>query len=128
VRVFKTKWFARFAKREGIADRSLIEAIKRAERGLVDADLGGGLIKQRIARPGKGRSGGYRVVIGYRKGHRAVFIYGLAKSDRANFRNDELDTARDIGSMWIFALSEQITRGLREGELVEVEDGNEETE
>jgi hypothetical protein len=128
VRVFKTKWFTRFAKREGISDPGLREAIKRAERGLIDADLGGGLIKQRVARQCEGRSGGFRVVIGYRIGHRAVFIYGLAKNDRANFRSDELDTARDIGSMWIPAPLEQIARGLREGELVEVEYGNEETE
>jgi len=128
MRVFKTRWFARFAKREGIEDRRLAEAIGRAERGLIDADLGGGLIKQRVARPGQGRSGGYRVVIAYRVGHRAVFIYGLAKNDRANFRNDELDTARDIASIWIPASAERIARGQQEGELTEVQHGNEETQ
>jgi hypothetical protein len=56
MRAFKTKWFSRFARQELIADASLWEAIERAERGLIDADLGGGLIKQRIARQGKGRS------------------------------------------------------------------------
>ena len=60
MRIFKTKWLARFAKHEGIADSSLREAVARAERGLIDADLGGGLIKQRVARRGKGRSGGHR--------------------------------------------------------------------
>ena len=63
MQVFKTKWFTRFARNEGIADKSLHEAIKRAERGLVDADLGGGLIKQRVARRGRGRSSGYRVIV-----------------------------------------------------------------
>jgi len=58
VRIFKTKWLVRFARRQRIADISLAEAIERAERGLIDADLGGGLIKQRIARPYAGRSGG----------------------------------------------------------------------
>ena len=52
MRVFKTRWFARFARQEKIADASLREAIARAEHGLVDADLGGGLIKQRVARQG----------------------------------------------------------------------------
>ena len=56
MRTFKTKWLTRFARREGIADKSLREAIERAERGLIDADLGGGLIKQRVARQGQGRS------------------------------------------------------------------------
>ena len=66
--VFKTRWFARFARQERIADSSLREAIERAERGLIDADLGGGLIKQRVARPGRGRSGGYRVIGGSHMG------------------------------------------------------------
>ena len=60
VRIFKTKGLARFARREQIADSRLREAIERAERGTIDADLGGGLIKQRVARKGEGRSGGYR--------------------------------------------------------------------
>jgi len=54
VRIFKMKGLAKFARREQIADRRLIYAIERAERGIVDADLGGGLIKQRVARQGQG--------------------------------------------------------------------------
>jgi hypothetical protein len=101
MQVFMTKWFARFARHEFIADASLREAIARAEHGLIDADLGGGLIKQRVARRGKGRSGGYRAVIAYRTGLRAVFIFGLAKSDQENFTEKDLETARDIGRIWI---------------------------
>lgn len=73
MRVFKTKWFTRYARRERISDHSLVEAIQRAERGIVDADLGGGVIKQRVARAGQGRSSGYRVLVAYRSGERAVF-------------------------------------------------------
>jgi hypothetical protein len=58
MQIFKTRWLARFARHERITDVSLREAIARAERGLIDADLGGGLIKQRVARQGQGRSGG----------------------------------------------------------------------
>ena len=64
---------ARFTRRERISDRNLREAIERAERGIVDADLGGGLIKQRVARAGQGRSGGYRMLVAYRVRDRAVF-------------------------------------------------------
>src|ERR1035437_2479276 len=88
MRVFKTKQLARFARREEIPDGSLLEAIKRAERGLIDADLGGGLIKQRVARQGQGRSGGYRMIVAYREKNRAVFLYGFAKSERANIEPD----------------------------------------
>jgi hypothetical protein len=62
MRVFKTKPFARFASREWLADQELCEAVRRAERGLIDADLGGGVIKQRLAREGQGKSGGFRII------------------------------------------------------------------
>jgi hypothetical protein len=65
MRVFKTRRFVRFAKGEEIGDTRLIEAIHRAERGLVDADLGSGVIKQRVNRPGQGKRGGYRTLIAY---------------------------------------------------------------
>ena len=71
LRVFATRVFARFASKERLDDKRLCEAIARAERGLVDADLGGNLIKQRVARPGGGRSGGYRMVIAYRASQRS---------------------------------------------------------
>ena len=103
MQVFKTRWFARFARNEGIANKSLREAIERAERGLIDADLGGGLIKQRVARQGQGRSGGYRVIVAYRTRNLAVFLYGFAKSERANIDSNQLATARKFAANWLAA-------------------------
>ncbi len=97
--VFLTKWMARFARRENLSRASLCEAIARAESGLVDADLGGGLIKQRVARPGKGRSGGYRTIIAYRRAGRAIFLFGFAKSARENIGSEELKTVREIAAI-----------------------------
>ena len=82
MRIFKTRAFARFARREGIDDAVLGNAIDRAERGRIDADLGGGIIKQRVPRPGAGRSGGFRTVVAYRAGEISVFLYGFAKNER----------------------------------------------
>lgn len=82
MRIFKTRLFAKFARRERIPDASLREAIERAGRALIDADLGGGVIKQRVGRKGQGRSRGYRTLIAYRFGEFAVFLFGFAKSDR----------------------------------------------
>ena len=76
LRVFKTKPFARFANREGIPDAVLCDAAQRVGRGQMDADLGGGVIKQRIARRGQGRSGGYRTIVLFRRGERSFFVYG----------------------------------------------------
>ena len=84
MRVFKTRSFARFAKSEAITDDQLSAAIAGAEKGLIDADLGGGLIKLRVARAGQGKRGGWRTLIAYRADERAIFLFGFAKSDRDN--------------------------------------------
>jgi len=120
VRIFKTKWFVRFARREQIGDRSLSDAIERAEHGIVDADLGGGVIKQRVARTGQGRSGGYRLLIAYRSGDRAVFLYGFAKNERENIEDDELTTLREIAAGWIDADDKYLENAIRKGFLQEV--------
>jgi hypothetical protein len=119
-RVFKAKWFQRFARKEGIEDAALVEAVARAEQGKIDANLGSGVIKQRIARPGQGRSGGYRAVIFFRRGDRAVFMYAFPKSARANIRADEEKQFREAAKH-VLALSEdQLAELVREGDLVEV--------
>ena len=84
MRVFKNGWFQKFARKEKISDAMLCEAVARAERGQIDADLGAGLIKQRVARPGAGKSGGSRTPDFFRAQTRAVFAFGFAKSDMAN--------------------------------------------
>ena len=125
MQIFKTRWFRRFAKREGIRDRSLVEAIERAERGLVDADLGGGLIKQRVARAGKGRSGGFRTIIAYRAKDLAIFLSGFAKSELDNIGPSELQSLRKIAADWLKADRAELQENLDEGRLEEVEDGEE---
>jgi hypothetical protein len=120
LRLFKTKWFTRYARQERLDDHSLCDAIERAERGLVDADLGGGIIKQRVARAGQGRSGGYRLLIAYRSGKRAVFLYGFAKNERDNIEADELDTLQEIGAAWLEAKKERLEYAIKEGLLKEI--------
>jgi hypothetical protein len=120
MRIFKTKWLARFARHEGITDQSLREAIERAESGLVDADLGGGLIKLRVARQGKGRSGGFRMIVAYRMKDLAVFFYGFAKNDRGNLEPDELISARAVAADWLSADARQIALLIAENEIQEI--------
>ncbi len=120
MRVFKTKWLARLARRERLSDASLAEAVERASRGVIDAELGGGLIKQRVARAGQGRSGGYRMVLAFRMRDRAVFLYGFAKSERENIEPDELLSLREIAAGWLGADMEQIMQSVAAGALMEV--------
>jgi hypothetical protein len=120
VRVFLTKWMVRYIRKEQIALKALREAIARAERGLVDAKLGSGLIKQRVARAGKGRSGGYRTIIAYRRADMAFFLYGFAKSERENIEEDELRFARELGDALLTATEEGIATSTKLGELEEI--------
>ena len=90
VHVYAIKGFERFRRKERISNATLVEAIDRAVAGLIDADLGSGLIKQRVARPGQGKRGGYRTIIAYRAGKRAVFLFGFAKNARDNIAPDDL--------------------------------------
>jgi hypothetical protein len=110
----------RYARQAKLEDHSLCDAIERAERGLVDVDLGGGIIKQRVARKGQGRSGGYRLLIAYSSGKRAVFLYGFAKSERDNIDADELETLKEIGAAWLDAKKERLEYAIKEGILMEV--------
>lgn len=126
MRIFKTKTFARFARRERIADTALRDAVVRAVRGQVDADLGGGVIKQRVARTGQGRSGGFRLLIAHRRDVRSVFLYGFAKNERDNIDDDELETMREIAKSWLTATPDQIARALADGIIQEVDDGKSE--
>lgn len=121
MRILKTRWFARYARREKIGDASLIQAIERAQKGLVGAELGGNIIKQRGARPGQGRSGGYRVLIAFRSNERSVFLYGFAKNERENIEPDELATLKDIAAAWMAAGEAEIDRAIAAGVLQEIE-------
>ena len=120
VRVFKSRWFQRFARGEAISDIALREAVARAEEGQVDADLGGEVIKQRIARPGQGKSKGYRTVIFFRRGVRAFFVYGFAKSQRANIDDDEQQQLKEAAKLVLALTEAQLAARLKRGDFVEV--------
>ena len=87
MRIFKEKGFTRFQRKEGISDQTLCQAVREAQSGLIEADLGHGLIKQRIARPGQGKRGSYRTIIAYLMKKRAIFLFGFAKSRKATPRS-----------------------------------------
>jgi len=120
VRLFKNTWFTRFANKEGITDAELIETVNQLEVGQADADLGGGVYKVRVARSGKGKSGGYRIIVFFKSGERTFFVYGFAKSDKANINHEELRIFKKR-SKDAFSMTEtQIDSRLRNGTLVEI--------
>jgi hypothetical protein len=120
MRVFKNAWFSRFARKEQISDLALWEAVDRAEQGLIDADLGGGVIKQRIARPGAGRSGGYRSLVLYRKGSNAFFVFGFSKNSQGNIRDDEQEQFKRAAKITLALTQEQVRLLIEKAQMEEV--------
>jgi hypothetical protein len=120
--VFLTRGFHHDAKRLRVTDEDCREAIRRAESGLIDAALGGGLIKQRIATGNRGAAKGSRAVVFYRRGELAVFLHVFSKSVKANLTNYELAEYRKLahflGELTEAKLKElSATKGWRELEL-----------
>ena len=120
MRIFKTVPFARFARRAAVGDEQLKKAIEEVERGLVDADLGGGVLKQRIARQGTGKSGGFRVIVLFRHRERAFFVHGFAKSDQGNIRDDELAAFKMLAAEMLAYSDAALVAALRAGALMEI--------
>ncbi|MCY3873054.1 MAG: type II toxin-antitoxin system RelE/ParE family toxin [Rhodobacteraceae bacterium] len=121
MRTFKTKPFARFARREGIGDRALYDAVRRAREGMFDADPGGGVIKQRIARKGGGRSGGFRTIVVFRRGELAFFVHGFAKSDRNDLRRMEPSGLRSLANEYLALNAAGLAAAQAVGAIIEVE-------
>jgi hypothetical protein len=120
MRVLKTLTFARFARQESVPDRTLAKAIREAERGLIAAQLGDDIIKLRIARPGSGKSGGYRTIIAYIADQRAVFLFGFAKNERDNITPAQLADLKLAGQRLLVLTDEQIDEAVAAGQLREV--------
>ena len=120
MRIFKNVWCSRFARREKIPDAILLDAIQRANNGLIDADLGGSVIKQRVARPGRGKSGGYRTIIIFKRGEIAFFVYGFAKSEQDNLDKQEEEQYKKAAKELLALTETQLERLLENKALVEV--------
>ena len=123
MRVFKNRWFARWARSENVPDSVLVQVAAEIVAGQVEADLGGGLFKKRLPREGSGKRGGYRVLIGYKKPkvERIVFLYAFAKSARANISDKEKEALSLVAEAFVAATDEQVGLLLQEGSIVEVQ-------
>jgi len=120
LRVFKNAWFGRFARKERISAKSLWNAVERAQKGQIDADLGGGVIKQRIGRPGEGKSKGYRSIVIFRKGEKAFFAYGFSKSELGNIREDEKEQFKKMARHVLALTDAQLRELIANGQLEEL--------
>lgn len=120
MRIFKTKWFTRFARQEDIDDAKLVAAVQNIENGLIDADYGGGLIKQRIARDGEGKSGGHRSIIAFKSETYSIFLFAFPKNDKENLTKIEVSEYKKAATIYCKMTESQIDLATEKKELIEV--------
>jgi len=127
VRIFKYKWFHKFAKKEGIKDSELKEIVKQLENGQFYADLGGNVYKMELARKGKGKHGGFRTIVVFKSEFRTFFIYGFPKSKLDNINEKELKVIKGKVKDNLEYTNEQINNLIKNKNLIEIlqEDKNE---
>lgn len=121
MRAFKTKEFARWARREGLGNSALWWAVAEMEQGLIDARLGGMVVKKRVALPGRGKRGSTRTLLAFKKDDRAFFIYGFAKNQRADVGDRELQALKLLARELLSYSASMLAEAIKVGELIEIE-------
>ena len=119
-RTFKTRAFTRLMRKSGLQDSDLCVAVSEMANGLIDADLGGGVLKKRVAVPGKGKRGGARTLVATNKADRWFFVYGFKKNDRANITDHELEALKKIASDLLKLAGTELDALARRGDLQEI--------
>ena len=120
MRTYKTKVFARWARKQGLDDDALLDAVEEMEDGKIDADLGGKVYKKRVALPGGGKSGGVRTLIAFKDGEKAFFMYGFAKNERANIGDAELKALKVMAKTLFGKSAKKLKTDIDEKILIEV--------
>lgn len=120
MRVFKTKTFERWAGKAGVTDGALLNAVAQMERGLIDADLCGNVFKQRVAMPGRGKSGSTRTIVATRFAGMLLFLYGFEKNERDNISGKELEMFKRVAEVLLGLVRFALAKALERGELKEL--------
>jgi hypothetical protein len=119
--IFKTRNFARWARKSGLSDSLLKMAVFEIQRGLLEADLGGRIVKKRIALPGRGKRGSTRTLLATNRNDRWFFVFGFEKNECVDISENELESLKRLAKDLLGLTAAQIAVALGEGSLVEVE-------
>ena len=119
-RVFKTRYFSRWMRKTELSDELLFAAVTEMAQGLIDADLGGGIVKKRVGLCGRGKRGGARTLVATNKANRWFFVYGFEKNDRANITDDELAALKELAEQLLARTGKQLTEALNGETLSEI--------
>ena len=120
MQIFKTKWFQRWAAWEALTDSVLMAAVEEIGQGLIDADLGGSVIKKRIGTRGRGKSASVRTLLAIQLDDKAFFIYGFSKNERSNVSQKELITLKLLATELLGYKNVALEQAMKAGELIEV--------
>ena len=124
MQAFKIKAFAKWASHEGIDDDALASAVVEMEQGLIDARLGGRVVKKRVALPGRGKRGSTRTLVAFKQSDKAFFIYGFAKKERANVSDKELRALKLLAKELLNYAAPALAKATKAGELIEIEEND----
>lgn len=124
-RVLKTRHFGRWMRKSGLTDRALCQAVDEMAAGLIDADLGGGVVKKRVGLLGRGKRGGARTLVATNKGNRWFFVFGFEKNERANISDSELETLQSLAADLLGRSAQQLDAAVADGALSEICNDNE---
>lgn len=119
-RVFKTRHFSRWMRKSELTDQALCAAVGEMVAGLIDAELGGDVLKKRVGLPGRGKRGGVRTLVATREGNRWFFVFGFEKSERANITPTELDALQTLASSLLALTAAQLDTAVEDGTLQEI--------
>ena len=119
-KVFRSRPFSRWMRRAGLTDEALLRAVSEMEQGLVDADLGGGVFKKRVALPGRGKRAGARTIVATRMKECWFFLYGFEKNERANISGAELKALQEYAKDLLGLDAAQLAAVVSAGEMTEV--------
>jgi len=121
MRIFKVRAFARWAKSNRVTDSALRKTVAEVQKGLVDANLGGGIYKKRIAVSNRGKRGGARTLIGFKTDQHTFFLFGFLKSEQENIDQKELKALKQLADVLFELRGEQIEQLVSNGDLFEVQ-------
>lgn len=119
-RVFKTRYFNRWMRKTELTDAALCAAVSEMEQGLIDADLGGGVVKKRVGLAGRGKRSGARTLVATNKATRWFFVFGFEKNDRVNISDDELEGLKDIAEQLLTRTNKQLSEAIHDETLTEI--------
>lgn len=119
-RIFKTRSFDRWMRKTELTDFALCHAVREMSEGLMDANLGRGLIKKRVGVAGRGKRGGVRTLVATNKNNRWFFVFGFEKNERTNIDADELEALQELAEQLLVRTDEELAIALVDGALKEI--------